>query len=54
MRLWTWDKVISLAESQSFSHQKIHGDPNTLIDLQGSADLSATIIAEPLNTQNSL
>jgi hypothetical protein len=46
MKLWTWDKVISLAGSQSFSHQKIQGDPNILIDLQGSVDLSATIIAD--------
>ncbi len=46
LRLWTWDKVITLAESQSLSHQKIEGDPKMSIDLQESADLSATIIAE--------
>jgi len=47
MRLWTWDKVISLAESQSFSHQKIEGDPNISIDLREDAGISATIIAKP-------
>ena len=43
--LWTWDKVISLAERQQFSHQKIIGDPGTLVDLKGKAELSATITA---------
>jgi hypothetical protein len=47
LRLWTWDKVITLAESQSLSHQKIQGDPRISIDLKESADLSATIIADP-------
>lgn len=47
MKLWTWDKVITLAESQSLSHQKIQGDPMISIDLQESVDLSATIIADP-------
>ncbi len=47
MNLWTWDKVIYLAECQQFSHQKITGDPGTLIDLKGSAELSATITATP-------
>ena len=46
MKLWTWDKVINLAGSQSLSHQKIQGDPAVSIDLQESVDLSATIIAD--------
>lgn len=47
MNLWTWDKVIHLAECQQFSHQKFPGEPGTLIDLKGSAELSATITATP-------
>lgn len=47
LKLWTWDKVITLVESQSLSHQKIQGDPEISIDLQESADLSATIFADP-------
>jgi hypothetical protein len=47
MSLWTWDKVISIAERQQFSHQKFIGDPGTLVDLKGKADLSATITATP-------
>ena len=46
LKLWTWDKVLTLAEAQSFSHQKIQGDPKVSIDFQESADLSATIFAE--------
>jgi hypothetical protein len=45
MKLWTWDTVIQLAESQAISHQKFKGEPNQLIDLKGGADLSSTIIA---------
>jgi len=46
MRLWTWDRIISLAESQTLSHQKIQGDPNISLDLRVGADSSATIIAD--------
>ncbi|NLD35354.1 MAG: hypothetical protein GX654_00620 [Desulfatiglans sp.] len=47
LKLWTWDKVITLAESQSLSHHKFQGDPKISIDLHESVDLSATIIADP-------
>lgn len=33
IELWTWDKVLAIAESQTISHQKITGDPETAIDL---------------------
>lgn len=43
MRLWTWDKILYLARSKSLSNQKFIGDPNTTIELTGSADLKTTI-----------
>lgn len=46
LKLWTWDKIIVLAESHSLSHQKIQGDTKISIDLQESAGLTATIIAD--------
>jgi len=45
MRLWTWDKVIDLAERQHLSHRKIDGDPSTLVDLK--TEISATIRVTP-------
>lgn len=37
IRLWTWDYVLHLAESQSRSHQKIPGDPDAKVDSQSSS-----------------
>jgi hypothetical protein len=34
IELWTWDKVLAIAESQIVSHQRITGDPEAAIDLQ--------------------
>ncbi len=36
IELWTWDKVLDIAESQITSHQRIKGDPEVAIDLKGT------------------
>jgi len=45
INLWTWDKVVSLAEIKLSSHLKYVGDPNIQIDSTGIAESSATITA---------
>lgn len=32
IKLWTWDQVIKIAESQLYSHKKYDGDPRKAID----------------------
>ena len=34
IELWTWDKVLDIAESHIISHQRITGDPELAIDLK--------------------
>lgn len=46
IKLWTWDHVVSLAESQTTGHMKITGDPDTEIDIKESVELGATIVAD--------
>jgi len=45
INLWTWDKIIRIAQFKQFSNHKIEGDPSTIIDLKGTADLTTTITA---------
>ncbi len=41
--LWTWDKVLAIAESQITSHQRITGDPEVAIDLKGTTEPAVTL-----------
>ncbi len=48
MRLWTWEKVLTVAESRiaSDSHQRITGDLEAAIDLKATERLSVTLPRE--------
>lgn len=47
IRIWTWDRVLTILESQTVSHRKFIGDPETRIELNQTADLTDTIVGEP-------
>lgn len=52
IRLWTWDYVLEIAESQTVSHQKITGDPSTSINLKTiHVGLDAIIVRESVNVK---
>jgi hypothetical protein len=42
IELWTWDKVLAIAESQIISHKRITGDPEVAIDLKGTTEPAAS------------
>ena len=44
IRLWTWDKILTILENQTLSHKKIMGDPATRINLKSIPDVSPTIV----------
>lgn len=46
MKVWTWDKVIAIAEDLTEGHQMRINDPSTSIDLTRTVDLSARLVAE--------
>ena len=43
IELWTWDKVLAIAESPIISHQRITGDPEVAIDLKGTTEPAVTL-----------
>jgi hypothetical protein len=47
IRVWTWDRVLTILESQTLSHRKFIGDPAARINLKQTADLTTTIVGEP-------
>ena len=50
IRLWTWDYVLEIAESQTVSHQKITGDPSASMNLKiTSAAIDAILLEESVN-----
>jgi len=47
IRVWTWDRIIKILESQTLSHRKFIGDPDTALNIRQTSDLTATIVGEP-------
>jgi hypothetical protein len=47
LHLWTWDHVLEIAESLTFSHQKITGDPSASMNLKiTSVAIDAILVQE--------
>ncbi|UCF73209.1 MAG: hypothetical protein JSW35_01755 [Deltaproteobacteria bacterium] len=52
IKLWTWDRILAIAESQTISHQRIAGDPSTSVDLKlPSAPIGAILAKESLDVK---
>jgi hypothetical protein len=47
IRIWTWDRIVTVLESQTLSHRKFVGEPDTVINIKQTADHTATIVGEP-------
>ncbi|MBW2063374.1 MAG: hypothetical protein JRJ03_00435 [Deltaproteobacteria bacterium] len=47
IHLWTWDRVLSIAESHGVSHQRITGDPTESIDVTASVPYTEPPNEEP-------
>ena len=43
IELWTWDKVLAIAESPIISHRRFTGDPEAAIDLNGTIETVVTL-----------
>ena len=46
IRVWTWDRIIKILESQTLSHRKFIGEPDTTLNIMQTSDLTATIVGE--------
>lgn len=46
IRVWTWDRIITILESQTLSHRKFIGKPDTVINIRQTANLTATIVGK--------
>src|SRR4030042_2534384 len=46
IRVWTWDRIIKILESQTVSHRKFIGDTDTAINIREAAELTATVVGE--------
>jgi hypothetical protein len=46
IRIWTWDRIIKILESQTVSHRKFIGEADMAINIREAAELTATIVGE--------
>jgi len=45
--VWTWDRILKIIVSQTLSHRKFMGAPDTAINIRQTSDLTASIVGEP-------
>jgi hypothetical protein len=47
IRIWTWDRIFKVLESQTLSHRKFVGESDTVINIKQMAERISTIAGEP-------
>jgi len=50
IRVWTWDRVLEIAENQTASHQEIMGDPSGVTDVTASRPSAPLLYTESPTT----